>query len=216
MHNIVTEITNFAIYLINNFGYPGLIIAGSLEFLGLPVSGEVLIPLIGLMISKSKLNIILALIFLTLGSLLGTLIMYAVGYFFSNWATKFIRKRLSSHESKLDKLSHWMKKHGAAVVFIARFLPFLRVYVSLICGIEKIPIISFTIFSTLGITLWNLFFLLIGYYLGGKSEFILTLLKKNLYLTIAISILIVILILISIFIFLNIKKRKKKTNKKGE
>lgn len=208
MHNIVNEIMNFAVYLINIFGYPGILVAGSLEFLGLPVSGEVLIPLIGLMISKSKLNIVLALIFLTLGSVIGTLIMYAVGYFFSKWAKNFIRKRLSSHEEKLDNISHWMNKNGSIVVFITRFLPFIRVYVSLIAGIERIPLIPFTIFSTIGITLWNLFFLLIGYYLGAKFDIIFQLMKTHIWLTIAIIALIILICVISFFLFLKYKKRK--------
>ncbi|MGL5615922.1 MAG: DedA family protein [Sarcina sp.] len=208
MHNVVNEIMNFAVYLINILGYPGILIAGSLEFLGIPVSGEVLIPLIGLMISKSKLNIVLALIFLTIGSVLGTLIMYAVGYFFSNWAKNFIRKRLASHEGKLDSISHWMRKNGSIVVFITRFLPFVRVYVSLIAGIERIPIIPFTIFSTIGITLWNLLFLLIGYYLGAKFNIVFELIKTHIGLTIAIIALIIIICIILFFLFIRLKKRK--------
>ena len=60
MHNIINEIMNFAVHLINTFGYIGILVAGTLEFLALPVSGEVLVPAIGLMVSKSHLSFVLA------------------------------------------------------------------------------------------------------------------------------------------------------------
>lgn len=207
MHNIINEIMNFAVHLINTFGYIGILVAGTLEFLALPVSGEVLVPAIGLMVSKSHLSFVLALIFLTIGSVLGTLVLYAIGYYFSNWANNFTQRKLSKYNDKIDKLNHWIRNHSASVNFFARFLPFLRVYISLFAGIEKVNPISFTFFSTLGIGLWNLFFMLIGYYLGDNLDLFINFVKKTPYITVAI---LIITLIILILFFLYYKKNKKK------
>lgn len=207
MHNIVNELMSFAVHMINTFGYVGILIAGSLEFLALPVSGEILVPAIGLMISKSHLSFTLALIFLTIGSVLGTLVLYAVGYYFSNWANNFTKRKLSKYNDQIEKLNHWMRNHSSTVNFFARFIPFLRVYISLFAGIERINPISFTFFSTLGIGLWNLLFMLIGYYLGDNLDLFIDLVKKSPYVTIAILIVAIILFILAFFYYRKYKKK---------
>lgn len=198
MSIIVTKIMSFAVYLINVLGYPGIFVAGSLEFLGLPVSGEVLIPLIGFMVKKGGLSIITSTIILTIGSVAGTLVMYGIGYYFNNWTKRFIKKKLFKYEEKIDKLSLWMKKNGSIVSFFARFMPFIRVYVSLVAGVERVPIISFTVYSTIGITIWNVFFMVIGYYLGnslGDYKVYLNYLNNHKLYILSVSIIMIIIII---------------------
>lgn len=208
MHNIINELMNFAVYIINTFGYIGILIAGSLEFLALPVSGEILVPAIGLMVSKSHLSFTLALIFLTVGSVLGTLVLYAIGYYFSDWANNFTKRKFSKYNDKIEKLNHWMRNHSSTVNFFARFIPFLRVYISLFVGIERINPISFTFFSILGIGLWNLIFMLIGYYLGDNLDLLIDLVKKTPYVTIAIIIAVIMILFILLFFYYRKYKKK--------
>lgn len=210
MHNIINEIMNFAVHLINILGYPGIIFAGALEFLGLPVSGEILVPAVGLMISKSHLNFTLVFITLTIGSVLGTLVLYAVGYHFSDWAENFIHKKLSKYSGNIDKLNDWLQNHSGSVNLFTRFVPFLRVYISIFSGIERIKPIPFTFFSTIGIGLWNLILLLIGYYLGDNLDIMLNFIVKAPYLT-ALAIVIIIIILIGAFLYY--RKAKLRKNK---
>lgn len=213
MSEIVTKIMDFAVYAINVLGYPGIFVAGSLEFLGLPVSGEVLIPIIGLIIKQSKLNIFISLIVLTIGSVVGTLVLYAVGYYFNSMAKKFIKKNLGKYEKKLNEVSGWIMKHGPVMSCFVRFLPFVRVYISLIAGIERIPIIPFTIYSTIGIGLWNAIFLFVGYYLGKDFEKyktqILNVMGDNSYVIFGGLALIIVIIVATILV---VKKYKKKKN----
>ena len=58
-------------------GYPGLIFAGFLENIIPPIPSEVIMPLAGYLAAQGKMNIILVIIFGTLGSSLGT-----IPYFF--------------------------------------------------------------------------------------------------------------------------------------
>ncbi|MGL4655006.1 MAG: DedA family protein [Sarcina sp.] len=206
MHSIMDKIMNFSVYLIDVLGYPGLFVAGALEFVGLPVSGEVLIPLAGFMVKKGHLNFILSFIILNLGSILATLAMYAVGYYFNNWAKNLMKRKLYKNEEKLNNLSDWFKKNGPMVSFLARFIPFIRVYVSLIAGIERVPVVAFTIYSSAGIIIWNAFFFVIGYYLGDYKPYLKYLTEyKDILLILSI-----VLVILIIGIILLIKKRKNK------
>lgn len=211
MSEIVTKLMDFAVHLIHSLGYTGVFIAGSLEFIGLPISGEVLIMILGVMVKKSDFTLITSFIVVTLGSIVGTLAMYGVGRYFNRWTSNYIRKKLVNHKEKLEELNTWMRNNGSKVGFFTRFLPFVRVYVSLIAGVEKVPIVPFTLYSSMGIGICNLIFLLIGYYLGGD----LTQYKKQVLTFIAekpytVSLIIFLIALIIFLIFLRLKSSKKK------
>ena len=208
MNLIVDKIMSFSVYLITTLGYPGVFVAGALEFLGLPISGEVLVPLVGFMVKKGGLDIWISFVLLNFGSILATLAMYAIGYFFTNWANNLIRKKLYKNEEKLDKLNNWFKRNGNIVSFWSRFVPFIRVYVSLIAGVERIPIIPFTIYSTFGIVAWNALFFVIGYYLGDYKIY-LKYLSNYKDIILILSLTLVILILAVTLIIINKRKNKR-------
>lgn len=208
MHNIINEMMNFAVHLINILGYPGIVFAGALEFLGLPVSGEILVPAVGLMVSKSHLNFFLVFVTLTIGSILGTLVLYAVGYYFSDWAESFIHRKLAKYSGNIDKLNNWIQNHSGSVNLFTRFIPFLRVYISIFSGIERIKPVPFLFFSSIGIGLWNLILLLLGYYLGDNLDNMLNFVVKDPYVAV-LAIVIILIILIIVYFFYRKARIKK-------
>lgn len=212
MNDMINNLMSFSVYLINILGYPGIFIAGALEFIGLPVSSEVLLPVIGLIVRTTDLDLIIALIAVNLGSIIATMIMYAIGYYFNNWASNFIRKSMPNQREKIDKLSKWIVKNGTKVAFFTRFIPFVRVYVSLLAGIERVPVVGFTLYSLLGIAIWNIFFVLAGYYLGDgfdryKSQ-IIQFMYINRYIDFAIAAVVILIIIILFIVFRKYKKKK--------
>lgn len=210
MHNIINEMMNFAVHLINILGYPGIVFAGALEFLGLPVSGEILVPAVGLMVSKSHLNFLLVFITLTIGSILGTLVLYAVGYYFSDWAESFIHRKLAKYSGNIDKLNDWIQNHSGSVNLFTRFIPFLRVYISIFSGIERIKPVPFLFFSSIGIGLWNLILLLLGYYLGDNLDNMLNFVIKNPYITVLAIVILLLILIIAYFLYRKARIKKSK------
>ena len=51
-------------------------------------------------------------------------------------------------------------------IFISKLIPMIRTLVSIPAGISKMNLVQYTVSSTLGIFVWNLFFVGAGYYLG--------------------------------------------------
>ena len=72
---LATWVTN----VIETLGYPGLTILVALENLFPPIPSEVILPLAGFLTGQGKFSFVLVLIAATLGSLIGALILYAIG-----------------------------------------------------------------------------------------------------------------------------------------
>ena len=62
----------------------------------------------------------------------------------------------------LKRANDWFKKYGAWAVFLCRFVPVLRVLITIPAGINRMNVVQFTILSLLGTTIWNFALILLG------------------------------------------------------
>ena len=138
-----------------------------LEYLNLPgFPAGVIMPLAGMWAAKGNIRFIPALIITVAAGLLGSLILYFLGYkggelFLQKYLDKFPRQR-KAIEDKLE----WVRQKGSVGIFISKLIPMIRTLVSIPAGISKMNLVQYTVSSTLGIFVWNLFFVGSGYYLG--------------------------------------------------
>ena len=138
-----------------------------LEYLNLPgFPAGVIMPLAGMWAAKGNIRFIPALIITVAAGLLGSLILYFLGYkggelFLQKYLDKFPRQR-KAIEDKLE----WVRQKGSVGIFISKLIPMIRTLVSIPAGISKMNLVQYTVSSTLGIFVWNLFFVGAGYYLG--------------------------------------------------
>ena len=138
-----------------------------LEYLNLPgFPAGVIMPLAGMWAAKGNIRFIPALIITVAAGLLGSLILYFLGYkggelFLQKYLDKFPRQR-KAIEDKLE----WVRQKGSVGSFISKLIPMIRTLVSIPAGISKMNLVQYTVSSTLGIFVWNLFFVGAGYYLG--------------------------------------------------
>ena len=138
-----------------------------LEYLNLPgFPAGVIMPLAGMWAARGNIRFIPALIITVAAGLLGSLILYFLGYkggelFLQKYLDKFPRQR-KAIEDKLE----WVRQKGSVGIFISKLIPMIRTLVSIPAGISKMNLVQYTVSSTLGIFVWNLFFVGAGYYLG--------------------------------------------------
>ena len=138
-----------------------------LEYLNLPgFPAGVIMPLAGMWAAKGNIRFIPALIITVAAGLLGSLILYFLGYkggelFLQKYLDKFPRQR-KAIEDKLE----WVRQKGSVGIFISKLIPMIRTLVSIPAGISKMNLVQYTVSSTRGIFVWNLFFVGAGYYLG--------------------------------------------------
>ncbi|MDM0911715.1 MAG: VTT domain-containing protein [Clostridium perfringens] len=105
-------------------------------------------------------------------------------------------------------LNKWFKKYGKPAVLLARIVPLTRTYVSLLAGAEKFRLKYFILYSSLGISIWNIFLVSLGYFIGDNLSLINSIMEKYTFVTLAILIIAVI-----VFIYLKFFKKEKNTSK---
>ncbi|MGL5068634.1 MAG: DedA family protein [Sarcina sp.] len=201
----LNEFMSSVVNLVYSYGYLGVLIATGLEYSALPSPpSEVIIPLIGAMAAQGKFNIVVVYLVTILAGLIGSTLTYYIGYFWGRQVVDFIERKLPRTKKPLHKVNVLFKKHSHLSVYLARILPFTRSYISVIAGIERINIFKFWLYSGLGIGTWNLFLILIGYFVGANISFLEVYAKKHIILIGTISIALILLY----FIYRIFKKRK--------
>ncbi|WP_203982586.1 DedA family protein [Sphaerisporangium rufum] len=163
----VDGVAGWAIRLMETLGAPGAGLAIALENLFPPLPSEVILPLAGFTASRGDMSLLQALVWTTLGSLIGALALYAVGAVLGRRRTLAIAGRLPLIKtSDIEKAEAWFARHGRKTVFFGRMIPIFRSLISVPAGVERMPVVTFALLTTLGSLIWNTVFVLAGYQLG--------------------------------------------------
>lgn len=138
-----------------------------LEYLNLPgFPAGVIMPLAGVWAAKGNINFMIALLITVAAGLLGSLLLYLLGYKGGElFLSKYIKK-FSKQKAAIDKNLELIRKKGCIGIFFSKLIPMVRTIISIPAGVLKINIWEYIVSSTLGILVWNLFFVGAGYYLG--------------------------------------------------
>jgi membrane protein DedA with SNARE-associated domain len=151
------------------WGYLGIILYMILTGLGLPMPEEVAIIAGGALAASGKLDPVLTLASLLIGALLGDIVMYYVGYHFGRRILKMNRiwagYLTPERELKVEKL---LSRHGAKVLFVARFLVGLRGPIYITAGILKMPFRKFILADLVCATVVVTLFFGVSYIYGQQ------------------------------------------------
>ncbi len=148
-------------------GGPGAGLLIALENLFPPLPSEIILPLAGFTASQGSMSLPGAIFWTTLGSIVGALALYGVGALLGRDRTRAIADKLPLIKlSDVDKTEAWFAKHGTKAVFFGRMVPIFRSLISIPAGIERMSLVTFLIFTTLGSLIWNTALTMAGYLLG--------------------------------------------------
>ena len=167
------------ISIMESFGYLGIFLLILIENIFPPIPSEVILLFGGFMTTKTELTIVGVIVFSTIGSLLGAVVLYLIGKFFNKERLiKIVNSRLGRilrlNESDINKASLWFSEKGNTTVFFCRFVPVLRSLISIPAGMNEMPIIKFLIYTIVGSLIWNMVLTYLGYLSGANWENILT------------------------------------------
>ncbi|GAA2336821.1 hypothetical protein GCM10009854_11080 [Saccharopolyspora halophila] len=150
-----------------SLGSPGAGLIIALENLFPPVPSELVLPLAGFTASQGSMSVLGAILWTTLGSLVGALALYWVGAKLGRTRTRNLLARAPLIKlSDVDKTEAWFAKHGTKAVFFGRMLPLFRSFISVPAGVERMGLGVFSALTALGSLVWNTAFVLAGYALG--------------------------------------------------
>ena len=160
------DINNILQY-IGQYGYIFLAIIVFLEYLNLPgFPAGIIMPAAGILVKSDGLNFIYTLIISVISGLLGSFILYALGHYFGRPLLNKLQNRFPKSKKAIDKTYKYMDRYGNVGIAIARVIPVARTLISLVAGTFNVEFIKFTLYSIIGITIWNFIFIYAGYAFG--------------------------------------------------
>jgi membrane protein DedA with SNARE-associated domain len=162
-------VAGWAIDLMERLGAPGAGLAVALENLFPPLPSEVILPLAGFAAARGDLGLVSAILFTTLGSVVGALALYGVGAGLGRDRTRALAAKVPLVKLKdIDKAEEWFTRHGPKAVFIGRLVPVVRSMISVPAGVERMRVPVFALLTALGSLLWNTLLIMAGYLLGER------------------------------------------------
>ena len=211
----------FAVDVVNQFGYFGIFLLIAIENLFPPIPSEVILTFSGFLTTYTDMNIYGVIIASTLGSIVGAIILYSIGYvlnaerlanlFESKWG-----KLLRLKRSDVEKSERFFTKYGTKAVFFGRFIPIIRSLISIPAGSAKMNFYTFLGLTTVGSLIWNIVLIYLGKVAGDAWEIVAD--YVDTYTWIAVFTFAVIGILI-VLIFIKVRfwdKRKESNESKDE
>jgi membrane protein DedA with SNARE-associated domain len=165
---------DWATEIIDKIGLLGVAFLVALESVVPPIPSELVLLLSGFNVDQGNFTLVGALVAATFGSVVGALILYALGAFVSEermmWLLHKVGRFVGFTKKDIDRGFEWFERHGAPVVFFGRLIPLVRSVVSVPAGAARMPIGQFVLWTTLGSALWNIVWLVIGQILGDQWE----------------------------------------------
>jgi membrane protein DedA with SNARE-associated domain len=163
----LTAIVDWSVSLMEVIGPIGAGIAIALENLFPPLPSEVILPMAGLTASRGTFTIAEALIWTTLGSLVGALILYGLGAWLGADRLRAVARRMPLMKpDDVDRTIAWFHRHGGKAVFFGRMIPLFRSLISIPAGVARMPLWKFALLTTAGSLVWNAIFVMAGFWLG--------------------------------------------------
>ncbi len=137
-----------------------------------PVPVELILPLAGFLTGEGKLSFPLVVLSATVGSVVGALALYGLGYWLGEERLRRLIKRfgrfLLLKESDLDRAQRWFDNHGGKAVLVGRVVPGTRKLVPIPAGVARMPVPRFVAYVALANGLANSLLVGLGWLLGDQ------------------------------------------------
>lgn len=168
------ESVAFIQWCLDHLNYWTITLLMAIESSFIPFPSEVVVPPAAYKAAgaASELNVILVVLFASLGAILGSLINYAIACFLGRPIIyKFANSRIGHmcllDEEKVKTAENYFNRHGAVATFTGRLIPAVRQLISLPAGLARMGLGKFVLFTALGAGIWNAVLASLGYYLAS-------------------------------------------------
>ncbi|WP_059105971.1 DedA family protein [Shouchella shacheensis] len=149
---------------LRSWSYVGVVLMLSLEM----VPAELVLPLVGYWVYEGDMLFFLAVLAGSVGGVTGPLTLYAVGRFGGRPLVEKVGKYFLIREKEIHAAERFFAKYGAGVAFFARFLPLVRTAISIPCGMAKMNVLAFSLYTFLAMVPITYLYVYIGFALGPR------------------------------------------------
>lgn len=208
---------NWIADFMERFGYFGVFLLIALENVFPPIPSEVILTFGGFMTTYTSLTPSGVIVFSTLGSVFGAVILYGIGYLVNvdrleGWIDRYGRF-LRLKKEDVRRADAWFDRYGYWTVLFCRMVPLIRSLISIPAGISKMKFGLFLLFTTIGTLIWNVALVLLGAAVGGSWAEIVAFM--DVYSNIAYAMIALGVLLVG-FLWLRRRKKELRDNIKTE
>lgn len=174
--SIYTKVTD---WYSENLNYGSVTLLMAVESSFIPFPSEIVVPPAAYKALQpdSGLNIVLLVVFATLGALIGAFVNYYLAKFLGRpivyrFADSRVGQMCLLDSKKVEEAEEFFRKHGAVSTFVGRLIPAIRQLISIPAGLSGMKLFPFALFTTLGALLWNTVLAVLGVVAHGQSDII--------------------------------------------
>ncbi|GAA1866638.1 DedA family protein [Brevibacterium marinum] len=140
-----------------------------------PIPSELVLPLAGFTSSQGSMNIFIAILFATIGSVVGAILLWALGKWIGLERIARIAVKMPLVDvDDVHKTVAWFDRHGDKAVFFGRMVPIFRSLISIPAGMRDMSIVKFVLLTTAGSAIWNSILIVAGFFLGENWSIVET------------------------------------------
>ena len=172
-------IEQVASWYMEHMNYGTITLLMTIESSFIPFPSEVVVPPAAYKASQegSDLNIILVVVFATIGALIGAFINYYLALWLGRpiiykFADSRWGKMCLLSSEKVQKAENYFVKHGNISTFIGRLITGIRQLISIPAGLARMSLLPFVFYTALGAGIWNIILAVTGYIAHGQADLI--------------------------------------------
>jgi membrane protein DedA with SNARE-associated domain len=155
--------------LLATYGYGAIAVVVALESMGIPLPGEMALVSAAIYAGAThKMNIVGVIAAASTGAVIGDNIGYWLGREIGYGLLVRYGRYVRLSESKVKLGRYLFRLHGAKIVFLGRFVAFLRVLAAFLAGVNRMDWSRFFVFNVAGGVTWASVFGVGGYAFGAQ------------------------------------------------
>jgi membrane protein DedA with SNARE-associated domain len=188
---VIQTLVQWLLETIGAMGYPGILLLMAMESSIIPVPSELVMPPAGYLAYQGKMNMAVAILCGTAGSLIGAYANYFASHYLGRPLILKYGKYVLIPPDKFVRVERFFLQHGEISTFIGRLLPVVRHLISIPAGVAGMNHVKFTIYTLLGAGIWCTILTLIGYAIGENQQLIMQYSHKALLWVVLFSVVLV-------------------------
>ena len=155
--------------LLSNLNYTTIFLLMLLESTVVPVPSELVVAPAAYHAAGGSLNVLLVVLFATIGADVGASINYFVALYVGRpvvyrFANSKWGKMCLLNQEKVEKSERYFDDHGVVATLTGRLIPGIRHLISLPAGLARMNYWKFLLYTTLGAGVWNIILAALGWW----------------------------------------------------